>query len=63
MKRKQDYNVKEQKMSPEIHIHIEKSQICISRTCLLVKTWKLILELIQETEASAACQENIDDSF
>lgn len=60
MKWRHDYNLKEQKIRPEIHIHIKKNQICI-KTCFLVKIWKLTLELIKEIEASAACQEHTDE--
>lgn len=59
---RQDYNVKEQKIRPKIHIHVNKSQICITKTCFSVKIWKLTLELMQEIEASAACQEHLDES-
>lgn len=41
----------------EIPIHIRRSQICITRICMLLKICILTLKLIQETELSAVGQE------
>lgn len=46
----------------EIPIHIRKSQICITRICMLLKICILILKIIQEIELSAVGQEQGDGS-
>lgn len=48
---------------PEIHIHILKSQIHVTRICMLLKICSLTLKLIQEIELSAVGQEKGDGSY